>query len=154
MTTQSAAWTATGIIEAPLDRVAAVVLKVAEGPVSAHNAPMLATIPGVSRARLVGGPDEFGVYYGQHAGGTVTVDRAHHRFVFSGGYKFRAEYEFTEHGRGTLMTYRAYNIAPSAHQSRARVRIQFWLGSKLKVGLRGALRRIGQLLDCPTHTSA
>lgn len=154
MTTTPPAWTAKGIIEAPLDRVVAAVLRVAEGPVSEHNAPLLVTIPGVGRARLVGGPDEFDVYYGHHPGGTVIVDRDHHRFTFSGGYKFRAEYEFTEHAQGTLLLYRAYNIAPAAHQTRARIRMQFWLGGKLKIGLRSALRRIGHLLGCPTHTSA
>lgn len=151
MSIQSPAWTAVGVIDAPLERVAAVALRVGEGPVGKLNAPLLGTIPGVGRAVLVGGPDEFGVFYGRHRGGTVTVDRDRCCFGFSGGYKFRAEYEFAGRGDETVMTYRAYNIAPDAHRSRVGVRVQFWVGRSLKIGLRGALRRIGGLLGCSTR---
>jgi hypothetical protein len=148
-------WTATGVIEAPLARVARVLLAVEEGSISDTNAPLLFALPGAGRflrsATLVGGPDTFTVHYGRLPGGTVEVDPAKGWFAFQGGYKFRAEYRFSPHPKGTLLTYRAVNVAPGAHQSRLAVRFQFWLGGRLKIGLRGALRRIGRLLDCRVY---
>lgn len=148
-------WTATGVIEAPPERVSEVLLTVREGPVGKGNAPLLSVIPGGGRllggATLRGGPTEFALHYGPHPGGTVEVDPAGGYFAFQGGYKFRAEYRFAPHPKGTLLTYRALNVAPPEHQERAAVRLQFWLGGKLKIGLRGALRRIGSMLGCRTY---
>jgi hypothetical protein len=148
-------WTATGVVEAPLQRGIEVLLVVEEGPISKCNAPLLQAVPGagrlLGRATLRGGPNEFAVLYGAHPGGTVEVDRAEGYFAFQGGYKFRAEYRFTPHEKGTLLTYRAINVAPLDHQKRAAVRFQFWLAGKLKVGLRGGLRRIGTTLACRTY---
>lgn len=148
-------WTATGVIEAPPARVREVFLVVREGPIGAGNAPLLRTLPGAGRllsaATLSGGPQEFTLHYGTHPGGTVEVDPAAGYFAFQGGYKFRAEYRFSPHRAGTLLTYTAINVAPAAHQRRAAVRFQFWLGGKLKVGLRGCLTTIGRRLDCRTY---
>lgn len=148
-------WTATGVIEAPLERVVEVLLKAKEGPIGKNNAPLLQMVPGAGHllksATLKGGPDSFTVQYGNYPGGTVELDRDGHHFVFQGGYKFRAEYHFAPHPDGTLLTYRAVNVAPAAHQNRALVRFQFWLGGKLKVGLRSGLRRIGKALGCRTR---
>ncbi len=75
-------------------------------------------------------------------------------FAFQGGYKFRAEYRFSAHPAGTLLTYTAVNVAPADHQGRAFVRFQFWLGGRLRVGLRGTLNHIGRRLDCRTYPRA
>lgn len=151
-------WTATGVIEAPLERVCDVFLTVREGPVGGGNAPLLRTLPGAGRlmgaATLRGGPREFSLHYGSHPGGTVEVDAAAGYFAFQGGYKFRAEYRFSAHSAGTLLTYTALNVAPAEHQSRAVVRFQFWLGGRLRVGLRGSLNHIGRRLDCPAYPGA
>jgi hypothetical protein len=148
-------WTATGVIEAPLERVVEQLLVAEEGPIGKHNAPLLAAVPGagrfLGRATLRGGPNEFAVLYGTHPGGTVEIDRTHGYFAFQGGYKFRAEYRFTPHEKGTLLTYRALNVAPREHRERVAVRFQFWVAGKLQVGLRGGLRRIGAALDCRTY---
>lgn len=148
-------WTATGVVEAPMARVVEVLLVAEEGPIGASNAPLLQAVPGagrfLGRATLRGGPTEFVVLYGAHPGGTVEVDRTAGYFAFQGGYKFRAEYRFTPHEKGTLLTYRAINVAPLDHRKRAAVRFQFWLAGKLKIGLRGGLRRIGTALDCHTY---
>lgn len=148
-------WVATGVIEAPLDRVLDRLLFVREGPIGQENAPLLRALPGagplLKRATLHGGPTTFTVHYGPHPGGTVEVDRDSGYFAFQGGYKFRAEYRFTAHPRGTLLTYEAINVAPRQHQRRAAVRFQFWLGGKLKVGLRGGLRRMGRELGCRAY---
>lgn len=148
-------WTATGVIEAPLDRVRDVFLVVRPGPVGGGNAPLLRVLPGAGRfmgsANLRGGPREFTVHYGTHPGGTVEVDLDSGRFAFQGGYKFRAEYRFTEHRKGTLLTYTAVNVAPAEHRDRGAVRLQFWLGAKLKIGLRGALARVGRELGCRAY---
>lgn len=72
-------------------------------------------------------------------------------FFFQGGYKFRAEYRFTPHPNGTLLTYTASNVAPETHKNRASVRFQFWLGGKLKIGLRSGLRRMAKALDCRAY---
>jgi hypothetical protein len=148
-------WTATGVIEAPLDKVCAAMLTVHEGRVGRHNAPLLAAIPGAGRlmtaATLRGGPAEFTLHYGSRspAGGKVEVGKR--TFAMQGGYKFRAEYEFSPHPNGTLLTYRAINVAPPIHRNRTLVRLQFWLGARLKLGLRGALRHIAHTVDCHTY---
>jgi hypothetical protein len=151
-------WTATGVIEAAPERVRDVFLAVHEGPVGDENARLLRTLPGAGRllraANLRGGPRDFAVHYGTHPGGTVEVNPEEGRFVFQGGYKFRAEYHFTPHPKGTLLTYKAINVAPRDHQSRRAVRFQFWLGGKLKVGLRGSLKQISRELGCPAYPGA
>lgn len=149
-------WTATGVIEASPERVADVLLTVTEGPIGGRNAPLLRAVPGAGRllghATLRGGPTTFAIHYGgPHQGGTVEVDPSKGYFAFQGGYKFRAEYHFTAHPKGTLLTYKAINVAPREHQGRAGVRFQFWLGGKLKVGLRGSLRRMGKALGCRAY---
>lgn len=148
-------WTATGVIEAPLDKVCKAMLTVHEGRIGRDNAPLLAAFPGaghlMTRARLKGGPSHFTVHYADRspAGGTVEVGPR--SFAMQGGFKFRAEYEFSAHPEGTLLTYSAINVAPPSHRDRALVRLQFWLGARLKIGLRGALRRTASILNCPTH---
>lgn len=143
------------MIEAPLDRVTDVFLVATEGPINQHNAPLLRALPGSGRllacATLRGGPREFTIYYGEHPGGTVEVDPVGGRFVFEGGYKFRAEYHFTAHPKGTLLTYKVKNVAPAGHQRRVAVRFQFWLGGRLKIGLRGGLCRMGEALECRAY---
>ena len=148
-------WTATGVIEAPPRRVADVLLTVEEGPIGPHNAPLLYAVPGagrlLGRATLRGGPTKFSVHYGTHPGGTVVVDPVDGYFFFRGGYKFSAEYRFTPHPKGTLLTYTAGNVAPAEHKNRVSVRFQFWLGGRLKVGLRGGLRQMGKALGCRAY---
>jgi hypothetical protein len=151
-------WTATGVIEAPLERVSDVLLTATEGPIGTGNAPLLRAVPGAGRllgnATLRGGPRSFTLHYGLHPGGKVEVDPAHGYFRFEGGYKFSAEYRFTPHPKGTFLTYRAINVAPADHQNRAAVRFQFWLGGKLKIGLRSGLRRMGKALGCRAYPSS
>lgn len=148
-------WTATGVIEASPERVADVLLVVVEGPIGVRNAPLLRALPGAGRlmgpATLRGGPTEFALHYGAHRGGTVEVDPLRGYFAFQGGYKFRAEYHFETHPKGTLLTYKAINVAPASHRDRVVVRFQFWLGGLLKVGLRGGLRRMGEALGCRAY---
>ena len=148
-------WSATGVIEAPFERVSEVLLVVAEGPVGRGNAPLLRAFPGVGRflgnATLRGGPTKFTIHYGREPGGTVEVDAGRGWFAFQGGFKFRAEYTFVPHPRGTKLTYRAVNVAPVEHRERRAVRFQFWLGGVLKVGLRGGLRRMGKALGCRAY---
>jgi hypothetical protein len=151
-------WTATGVIEAPLERVSEVLLTAREGAIGNGNAPLLRVVPGVGRllgnATLHGGPTSFTLHYGPHPGGQVDVDPARGFFRFEGGYKFSAEYRFTPHPKGTLLTYQAINVAPADHQNRAAVRFQFWLGGKLKIGLRSGLRRMGKALGCRAYPSS
>jgi hypothetical protein len=148
-------WTATGVIEAPLEKVCATMLTVHEGRISRTNAPLLAAVLGAGRlmagATLRGGPSHYTLHYGSRspAGGTVEVGKR--TFAMQGGFKFRAEYEFSPHPSGTLLTYRAVNVAPPTHRDRPLVRLQFWLGARLKIGLRGALRRIAHTVDCHTY---
>lgn len=148
-------WTGTGVIEAPLERVADEFLVAQEGAVGPRNAPLLRALPVAGRllghATLRGGPKDFTIHYGHHPGGIVKVDPDGGRFVFQGGYKFRAEYQFALHAKGTLLTYSAVNAAPDEHQNRVAVRFQFWLAGQLKIGLRGSLRRIGKALDCRAY---
>jgi hypothetical protein len=149
------AWSATGVLEAPLERVVNVLLTVKEGPIGTDNAPLLRALPGpgalLGRATLRGGPEKFTIHYGHDPSGTVEVDRARGYFSFRGGYKFGADYHFTTHPKGTLLTYRTFNVAPEQHRNRPIVRFQFWLSAKLKIGLRGGLRHMGKVLDCRAY---
>ena len=153
MVTES--WKATGVIEAPLERVADTLLAVREGLIGPKNAPLLQALPVaghlLGRATLQGGPKKFTVHYGSHQGGTVEVDRAAGYFSFRGGYKFGAAYHFTPHPKGTLLTYQAFNVAPETHRDRASVRFQFWLSGTLKIGLRSGLRRMAKALGCRAY---
>lgn len=148
-------WTATGVIESPLESVSGVLLIVREGAVGSRNAPLLRALPGAGRllgnATLRGGPTSFTVHYGSHPGGTVEVDPIRGLFRFTGGYKFSAEYQFAPHPKGTLLTYTARNVAPAEHRDRVGVRFQFWLGGRLKIGLRSGLRRMGKALGCRAY---
>lgn len=105
----------------------------------------------LGRASLRGGPTKYTIHYGHGPSGVVEVDPVAGRFVFQGGYKFRAEYHFTSHLKGTLLTYKAINVAPDDHRNRAAVRLQFWLAGRLKIGLRGGLRQIGEALECRAY---
>jgi hypothetical protein len=151
------AWSATGVIEASTKEVTDVFLTVHQGSVGWDNAPLLYTIPGggrwmrMSAVTLAGGPERFTLHYGSHPGGTVEVDRKRRWFAMQGGYKFRAEWSFAPHERGTLLTYSVFNVTPGAARYRALVRFQFWLSGKLKIGLRGILRRIASTLDCAAY---
>jgi hypothetical protein len=148
-------WTAYGIVEAPVDEVTAALLRVRPGRVGPDNAPLLRAIAGAGRfltgAELRGGPEKFTLHYGDspQAGGTVEVGERY--FAMQGGYKFRAEYRFAPHERGTLLTYRAINVAPAAHREKTLVKLQFRLGGALRIGLRGALRTIGTHLNCRAY---
>ncbi|GAB1509965.1 hypothetical protein [Actinophytocola sp. KF-1] len=148
-------WTATGVIEAPPTDVCDVFLTAREGAVGAGNALLLRALPGAGRfmrsASLWGGPRQFTLRYWARPAGTVEVDHAAGYFAFQGGYKFRAEYRFSPHPAGTLLTFTAVNVAPEEHRSRALVRFQFWLGGKLKIGLRGSLKHIGRRFGCRTY---
>jgi hypothetical protein len=83
-------WTATGVIEAPLERVRDTFLVAHQGPVGKDNAPLLRTLPGAGRfltgANLTGGPHHFTVHYGTHPGGTVEVTPTEGRFAFGRGH--------------------------------------------------------------------
>lgn len=141
------------MIEAPLSEVREVFLRVTEGRVGQENAPLLSTIPGAGRflagATLKGGPGRFTVHYGNDPGGTV--ERTESGFAFQGGFKFRVEYGFTNHEKGTLLTYRAVNVAPPSHRDKYLVRLQFRLAGALRIGLRGTLRRIARRLHCRAY---
>lgn len=149
-----AEWSASAVIEAPIDRVDEILLMVREGPVGAGNAPLLGMLPRVGRMpgmSLRGGPDRFELCYGNQPGGTVEVDRKRHWFAMQGGYKFRAEYLFEPHERGTLLTYSVFNVAPGPAHDTALTRVQFWLSGKLSFGVRRIVRRISTVLGCPVH---
>jgi len=153
------AWSATGVIEASPERVTEILLTAREGPIGANNAPLLRALPGagpfLAGVTLKGGPKDFTVHYGlSEPGGTVTVDPDNGYFSFRGGYKFGADYHFTPHPKGTLLTYKTFNVAPETHRNRRAVRFQFWLSGKLRIGLRGGLRHIGKALDCRTYPGA
>ena len=147
-------WTATGVVEAPLDEGLRGDAAGARGPGGPGQRALLAAVPGAGRlmggAVLRGGPREFTLHYGGGpAGGTVEVGPR--SFAMQGGFKFRAEYTFSAHPRGTLLTCRAVDVAPAAHRDRALVRFQFWLGGRLRAGLRGALRRTGRIVGCAAY---
>jgi hypothetical protein len=49
------------------------------------------------------------------------------------------------------LTYKVFNVAPESHRQNFLVRLQFHLAGKLKVGLRGILRKLGRALNARAY---
>jgi hypothetical protein len=133
---------AEGVIEAPVERVAALLLRVRPGPVGPGNCFLLADYGGT----LTGGPERFTLAAPGHS---MTVEVGPGRLAVQGGWWYRGEYHLTPDPRGTRLVYRVHNVAE-------RMRWGVPLANRFFIGLRpsvrqavaGLLGRVGAELGC------
>ncbi len=108
-------WTATGVVEAPLDDVADLVLRAEAGEVASERW-FVPHVPVGAGLALTGGPVRFGVLpHGLSVPTSyIEVDRARRTLAVEGRWWFRGVYAFEAHPNGTLVTYRVYDMARTA----------------------------------------
>ncbi|MGH3319356.1 MAG: hypothetical protein ACRDN9_04095 [Streptosporangiaceae bacterium] len=121
-----------GVVEAPLEDVAEMVLSVGPGRVGSDNAWLLGGGP-YAAATLTGGPDRFIATADGHSV-TVEIDRGSRTFALQGGWWYRGEYTLEPGSHGTRLTHRVYNVA-------TRLRFGVPLANRFFVGFEESVRR-------------
>ncbi|MGW5263033.1 hypothetical protein ACWEQG_18825 [Microbispora sp. NPDC004025] len=134
-----------GVVEAPVDRVAGLILRVRPGQVGRHNCFLLAEHGGT----LTGGPDRFVLAAPGHA---MTVEVGPDRLDVQGGWWYRGEYRLAPDPAGTLLVHQVRNVAerlrwgvPLANGFFRR------FGARTRDGFAVLLDRVGAELDCPVR---
>ncbi|GAA0395196.1 hypothetical protein Acor_64910 [Acrocarpospora corrugata] len=93
-----------GVIEAPADRVSALLLAVRPGQVGPDNCWLLTSHGGV----LTGGPERFTLTTPSHS---MTVEVGPSWLAAQGGWWYRGEYHIKPHPNGTELVHRVLNAA-------------------------------------------
>jgi hypothetical protein len=96
---------ASGVVEAPVAKIAELITKVTAGKVSKDNAFLLYNDTG-DNITLSGGPEVFQMPYG-----TAEVDKARVAFSTKGNWWYKGEYTVEPHANGALLVLRVYNAA-------------------------------------------
>ncbi len=133
-------WSASGILEAPLDKVWEKLL---------DTFPMLSSQER-SELERAGSPDVLKMSAGKHGEGRIhlEVDKNRHQVAVQGEWWYRGVYTLTPHTRGSLLVYQVYNVAPG---------VGWWLAQlfqgpeharKMDAQLQALLRTIGNQLGC------
>ncbi|GAA4218439.1 hypothetical protein FHR32_004609 [Streptosporangium album] len=136
----------TGVIEAPADRVADLLLAARPGPIGPDN---LWLLNGSHQGNLSGGPERFTAHF---AGHTMTVEVRKNLLALQGGWWYRGEYLIEPHPLGTRLVHRVFNVAQ-------RGRWGVPLANRFFIGFRAGLRkntgdlldRVGEQLGCAAH---
>ncbi|GLZ75534.1 hypothetical protein Afil01_03410 [Actinorhabdospora filicis] len=141
--------TLAGEIDAPVQRVAGLLLTVHEGPVGEEN---LWLLSGMGATRVSGGPGRFAVAY---PGGnlTVDVDREAGTIAAQGGWWYRGEWALTGREGGTLLTHRVRNVAGAGSRWAVPLANNFFRGfpERTRQGFLAGLTRVGEHLGCATR---
>lgn len=147
-------WTVSGVVEAPVDDVADVLLRARAGEVD----PDSWLLPHASADHglvLTGGPVRFGVLPRAMSVPTmfIEVDPARRTLAVEGRWWFRGVYSLELHPAGTFVVYRVYDIARTARWLVRLLLLQQRLSGTFDSGrvewhLRSLLGRIGQRLAC------
>ena len=133
-------WSASGLVEAPLDDVWEQLL---------DTFPMLSSQQR-SELERAGSPDVLKMSAGKHGEGRIhlEVDTKRHQVAVQGEWWYRGVYTLTPHPRGCLLVYQVYNVAPG---------VGWWLAQlfqgpqharKMDAQLQALLRTIGNQLGC------
>jgi hypothetical protein len=147
-------WSASGVVEAPVDDVADLVLRTEAGEVDPHSciSPLTQASPGLV---LTGGPVRFGVAAPRPVGpNDVHRSRPTAPPPRRGGrWWFRGVCSFEPHRNGTLVVYRVYDIARTARWLVPLLLLQQRLsgtfdGGSVQSQLHAFVSRIGQRLCC------
>ncbi|MFF5209831.1 hypothetical protein [Streptosporangium sp. NPDC000396] len=142
-TKRSLLYEVTGVIEAPVDQVAELLLTVRPGPIGPRN---LWLLDGSHQAVLSGGPERFTAHFGAH---TMTVERGGDFVAMQGGWWYRGEYFVTPHPQGTRLVHRVLNVAQRGRWSVPLAnRFFIGFGAKLRKNIHDLLGRIGDQLGC------
>ncbi|WP_202638773.1 hypothetical protein [Bailinhaonella thermotolerans] len=137
-----------GVVAAPVEEVAALLLDVRPGAAGPGNAEVLAGL-GASYT-VTGGPDRFTAAGPSRV--TVEVDRAARTVAVQGGWWYRGEYALTAVPGGTRVSHRVRNVA-----SRARWAVplanRFFAGfeAATRAAFAALLTRVGDRLSAPTR---
>jgi hypothetical protein len=139
-----------GVVEAPLDRVAELVLAVRPGSPATGQAGGLETATGGS---VTGGPRHFTVDYGSHVV-LIDVDRDRRAITFQGGWWYRGEYQLLPDPAGTRVVHRVYNVAQRWRWGVALAN-RFFIGYEATTlaGFKAGLARLAQQLDCQAYVA-
>ncbi|WP_214415667.1 hypothetical protein [Sphaerisporangium fuscum] len=133
----------TGVIEAPVERVAELLLAVRPGPIGPDN---LWLLHGRHGGTLSGGPERFTVQLTGHA---MTVEVGARSLAMQGGWWYRGEFHIQPHPDGTRLVHRVLNVAKEAHWAVAGAN-RFFIGYRANLVKRNGemLATIGERLGC------
>ncbi|MFI7628249.1 hypothetical protein [Microbispora rosea] len=131
-----------GVVEAPVERVAGLLLRVRPGPVGRDNCFPFADHGGT----LTGGPDRFVLAAPGHA---MTVEVGRDLLAAQGGWWYRGEYRLAPDPAGTLLVHRVRNVAESLRWGVPLVNGFFrGFGPRTRDGFAVLLDRVGAELGC------
>ncbi|HEX6971272.1 MAG TPA: hypothetical protein VF234_03565 [Limnochordia bacterium] len=144
-------WRLAGVIEAPADRVADLLLAVRAGRGSEHVGLVLSTEgPGAGGATEVrGGPGRFVAIFGGHrdASADVEVDRARRSLAVQGHFWYRGVYAIEPDPRGCRLTYRVESVAERVPTWLIRL-WQFRFPAQMRRRFERLLGAVGHRLGC------
>ncbi|MBX6382227.1 MAG: hypothetical protein IRZ07_04505 [Microbispora sp.] len=134
-----------GVVEAPIERVAGLLLRVRPGPVGPGNCFALAEHGGT----LTGGPDRFVLAAPGH---TMTVEVGPDRLAAQGGWWYRGEYRLAPDPAGTLLVHQVRDVAERMRWAVPLANGFFRrLGPQTRDGFAVLLDRVGAELNCPVR---
>lgn len=134
-----------GVVEAPVERVAGLLLRVRPGPVGRDNCPLLAEHGGT----LTGGPGRFTLAAPGHA---MTVEVGPDLLAAQGGWWYRGEYRLAPDPAGTLLVHQVRDVAERLRWGVPPANGFFRkLGPRTRDGFAVLLERVGAELLCPVR---
>lgn len=134
-----------GVVEAPVERVAGLLLRVRPGPVGRDNCPLLAEHGGT----LTGGPGRFTLAAPGHA---MTVEVGPDLLAAQGGWWYRGEYRLAPDPAGTLLVHQVRDVAECLRWGVPPANGFFRkLGPRTRDGFAILLERVGAELLCPVR---
>ncbi|GII84699.1 hypothetical protein Ssi03_26890 [Sphaerisporangium siamense] len=142
-------WEFTGVIEAPPDRVAAL-MAVRPGPVGPDNLWLMSdSLPG---GVVSGGPGRFRVSLPSLPSRAMTIEADDGFVAAQGGWWYRGEYRLEPHPEGSRLVHRVFNVARRGRWA-VPMANRFFIGfeARGRTGMSGLLARVGERLGCGTR---
>lgn len=135
-----AGWTASGIVEAPVETVWQIMLEM--NPLLTEDD---------QRTINHSGKQLFATTTGKHLEGKVTieVDASQHSIAVQGEWWYRGIHAVEPHARGSLVIYRVYNVAPGLSRWMVPL-MQRPFKHQMRDQLRLLIDEIGKQLGCKT----
>ncbi len=138
-------WVVSGIIEAPVEQVWEAFFE---------STPLVSASDKQTVARE-SGPVRLAGYVGAYSGGISSkahteIDKQHRFIAVQGGWWYRGVHSIEPHERGSLISYRVYNL----EQGPARWLIPWMnpkLGEQMKQGMLDTLHQISEKLHCKVY---
>lgn len=147
-------WKVTGVVEAPVERVAELLLDVRPGPASGANTLVLSTASVAAMGRIVlhGGPRLFTAVIGQPPATSidVEVDQDRRSIAVQGHRCYRGVHTVESRERGSLLVHRVDNIAAPTTRWIVPLMQRRQLHT-MRQDLERLLAAIGERLGCATY---